>query len=324
MMSVDSSGSLEVFYSYAENDEALRNELEKHLGAIKRLNLIRDWHHRDVQIGTDWMQAVDVHLDSAQIILLLISADFISSDYCYSVEMQRALERHRQGKARVVPIILRPVDLEGTPIASLYALPTGGKPITNWPDRDAAFTDVARGIRKVIQELKDTTPRNEVKIGSNASTQNSASPANKVIGTTHQEISSVPAPSTAPIAPRVSPSGPTFTPPSTPQPTGATMSLEEQIDHLYAWGQVEEWIITRSKKDAISEEIRVNIGNKCQVVITGVSHRYPTEPAALMVYFERNRVSQKTINEILKRRHLDSRSNLYQLVKAIADEYKNS
>jgi hypothetical protein len=154
MMSRDSLESIEVFYSYAQRDRALRDELEKHLGALKRLDLIRGWHQRDIQIGTDWKQAVDVHLDSAHVILLLISSDFMNSDYCYSVEMQRAFERHKQGKARVIPILLRPVDLEGTLIASLRALPTGGKPITQWSNRDAAFTDVSKGIRQVIQELK--------------------------------------------------------------------------------------------------------------------------------------------------------------------------
>src|SRR5262249_15504011 len=132
-------------------------ELEKHLGTLKRLHLLKDWHHRDIQIGTDWMQAVDAHLDSAQMILLLISSDFIASDYCYSVEMQQALERHKQGKARVIPILLRPVDLRGTPIASLRTLPTSGKPITSWSDRDAAFTDVSKGIREVLQELQATS-----------------------------------------------------------------------------------------------------------------------------------------------------------------------
>src|SRR5579864_9408770 len=123
-MSVDLLEPIEVFYSYAQKDDALCKELENHLGALKQRNLIRTWHKRDIQIGTDWTQAVDVHLDSAHIILLLISADFISSDYCYCREMQQALERHRQGTARVIPVLLRPVNLGNTPIASLPLLPT--------------------------------------------------------------------------------------------------------------------------------------------------------------------------------------------------------
>lgn len=151
-----SAESIEIFYSYAQRDNALRNELEKHLGTLKRLRLIKNWHDQNIQAGTDWMHAVNMHLNTATIILLLISSDFMASDYCYSIEMQQALERHKQGKAQVIPIILRSVDLEGTPIASLRALPSGGKPIINWSNRDTAFTDVAKGIRKVIQELKTT------------------------------------------------------------------------------------------------------------------------------------------------------------------------
>ena len=197
-MSVDSPESpesIEVFYSYAQRDEALRDELEKHLGTLKRLRLIRDWHNRDIQIGTDWMHAVDVHLDAANIILLLISSDFMASDYCYSVEMHRALEKHKLGKARVIPIILRPVDLEGTPIASLRALPSGGKPITTWSNRDAAFTDVSKGIREVILELKAESAisllsfidQNESKIIIDESIKDLAHSASKMTGTIYDE-----------------------------------------------------------------------------------------------------------------------------------------
>ncbi len=91
------------------------------------------------------------------IILLLVSQDFLASDYCYEKEMKRALERHEAGEARVIPIILRPTHLEVTPFSKLQALPTEAKPITLWPDRDEAFVDVVRGIQKVIDRL--TKPR---------------------------------------------------------------------------------------------------------------------------------------------------------------------
>lgn len=193
--SPDAPGSIVVFYSYAPRDEALRDELEKHLGALKRLRLISDWHNRDIQIGTDWRREVDVHLDAANIILLLISSDYMDSDYCYSIEMQRALEKHKQGKARVIPIILRPVDLEGTPIASLRVLPSSGKPITSWSNQDAAFTDVSKGIRKVILELKTESTtgllsfsgKKEAKISIDESVKNLSPTSNKMTGTIFQE-----------------------------------------------------------------------------------------------------------------------------------------
>ncbi len=186
-MSVDSLESIEVFYSYAQKDESLRKELERHLGALKRLNLIRDWSNQNVPIGANRMQAVDAHINTAHIILLLISADFMDSDYCYSIEMQRALERHKQGKARVIPILLREVYLGDTPIASLRALPTDGVPITSWNNRDEALTNVAKGIVDTIQDFKANfgnkylNHENRSDLRDNAPTQDPD--ANKIRGT---------------------------------------------------------------------------------------------------------------------------------------------
>ena len=106
----DSSTPVEVFYSYAHKDEAFRNKLETHLSLLRRQGLITAWHDRHILPGTDWSQAIDEHLERASVILLLISADFLASDYCYGIEMQRALERHQANEARVIPILLRPVD----------------------------------------------------------------------------------------------------------------------------------------------------------------------------------------------------------------------
>src|SRR5690242_9935490 len=103
----------EVFYSYAHKDEALREELETHLSMLRRQGHISGWYDRNIDAGIEWAQEIDEHLNTAQIILLLISADFLASDYCYSVEMQCALQRHEAREARVIPIILRPVSWEG-------------------------------------------------------------------------------------------------------------------------------------------------------------------------------------------------------------------
>ena len=143
--------AVEIFYSYAHEDQALRDELEKRLETLRRLGQITGWHDREIQAGTEREKEIEAHLNAANIVLLLISPDFISSDYCYNVVMPRALERHKAGQASVIPIILRPTDLEGTPIAKLSALPTDGKPVTIWSNLDEAFLDVAKGIRKVIK-----------------------------------------------------------------------------------------------------------------------------------------------------------------------------
>ena len=102
--------SIEVFYSYAHEDEELVKELRKHLSILKRQGVIRDWYDREITAGTDWKGQLDQHLNSSGIILLLVSADFLASDYCYDVEMTRALERHDQREARVIPVLLRKVD----------------------------------------------------------------------------------------------------------------------------------------------------------------------------------------------------------------------
>ncbi len=141
-----------VFYSYDEKDRDLRNLLNKHLTAMERQQLIKGWHDQDIRAGTEWKSAINKHLESAQIILLLISVDFIASDYRYSTEMKRALERHNSGDAFVIPILLRPCDINGLPFSQLDLLPSNGKPVKSWPNDDEAFEEVAKGIRQVVQE----------------------------------------------------------------------------------------------------------------------------------------------------------------------------
>jgi hypothetical protein len=143
--------SLEVFYSYAHQDEELRNELDKSLSVLRRRGLIVGWHDRRISAGAEWATEINTHVRSAHIILLLISADFIASDYCWGVEMQVALERHKEHEAIVIPIILRPVDWSGAPFAGLQALPRNAKAVTMWSNRDEALTDIALGIREVIE-----------------------------------------------------------------------------------------------------------------------------------------------------------------------------
>lgn len=145
---------IEVFCSYSHKDEELKKELEKHLSAMKRQGLITLWSDRKIDPGTGWKEGIDSHLESAEVILLLISADFIASDYCYEKEMMRALQRHKKGEARTIPIILREVDWKEMPFSSLQALPKDGKAIRTWDDRDKAFAEVARGIRQVVEQLR--------------------------------------------------------------------------------------------------------------------------------------------------------------------------
>lgn len=148
--------AVEVFYSYAPQDEPLRRKLEKHLSIFKRQRLITDWHYRKVTAGAEWECEVDSHLNTAQLILLLVSPDFIASDYCYDIEVKRAMERHEAGEACVIPVILRPAHWEEAVFGKLQALPVDGKPVTRWRTHDEAFFNVAEGIRKAIKELTST------------------------------------------------------------------------------------------------------------------------------------------------------------------------
>ncbi len=142
-----------LFYCYAHKDKPLQDQLAKQLASLERLGLIAGWSDRDISAGQQWQNEIDKRLDAADIILLLISPDFIASNYCYSVEVKRAMERHEAGEARVIPIILRPVYWQEMSFGQLQALPAEGKPITSRKNRDEAFRDVAQGVRKVIEEF---------------------------------------------------------------------------------------------------------------------------------------------------------------------------
>jgi len=145
--------AVSVFVSYSHVDEMLRKELGKHLSVLERQGIIATWHDRMIGAGTEWEGAITKQLEEARVILLLISADFIQSKYCYDVEMARALERHDRREALVVPIILRAVSLNGTPFSKLQALPRDAKPVVTWSDRDSAFVDITDGLRNTIQDL---------------------------------------------------------------------------------------------------------------------------------------------------------------------------
>jgi hypothetical protein len=130
---------IRLFFSYSHQDEALRDELAKHLSLLERDGVLRSWHDRQIVPGSEWAGHIDQHLEQAQIILLLISADFLVSDYCYDRELNRAMERHEAGEAVVVPVMLRSVDWQGARFMTLQALPKNAVPVTTWSNQDEAF-----------------------------------------------------------------------------------------------------------------------------------------------------------------------------------------
>jgi TIR domain len=147
-----------VFFCYAPEDEDLRAELEKHLALLSRQGYVRGWSSRRLGAGAEWRGEIDRRLDEADAVLLLVSADFLASDYLFDVELRRALERHRTEGTKVISIILRPCDYryKGSPLAEVEeVLPReadGAKPrpVTEWSSRDAAFTNVAEKLRRIF------------------------------------------------------------------------------------------------------------------------------------------------------------------------------
>jgi hypothetical protein len=147
------SEALRLFISYSHVDQSRKNELVKHLEPLKRLNLVETWHDGVLKPGDEWEEEILDQLENADIILLLVSIDFINSEFCYDRELERALEPHSEGDAVVIPVILRSCHWQQTPFAKLQALPKEAKAINSWSDRDEAFTNVIEGIRSVAEEL---------------------------------------------------------------------------------------------------------------------------------------------------------------------------
>src|SRR5579864_2258822 len=148
---------ISIFFCYAREDEALLNKLKAHLRPLQRQSLIDVWYDRDISAGTEWEQEIKEHLNAAQIILLLVSPDFMNSDYCYGIEMKRAVERHERKEARVIPVILDHVYWQVDPLNKLQALLTDGEPVmsASWHSLNKALFNVTEGIRKVVDQLME-------------------------------------------------------------------------------------------------------------------------------------------------------------------------
>jgi TIR domain len=149
--------AIKIFYSYSRKDLDMRNALEDHLSTLRVAGKISTWHDLQLEAGTEWEPAILNKLDTADIILLLISSNFIASNYCYGTELKRAIARHDDGTARVIPIILRPCDWNhaDVPFSRLNVLPTHAQPITKWADPEDALAIVAQRIREVVDQLRN-------------------------------------------------------------------------------------------------------------------------------------------------------------------------
>ncbi len=144
---------VKVFFSYSHSDETDRNELETHLAILKRQGLIETWYDRRILAGKGLSKEIDQNLLGSNLVLLLTSPDFLASDYCYSNEMQKALEMRRQGLVWVIPIILEHCDWKNTPLKDLLACPQDGKPVSDYPNPNKAYNEIVQDIRRVIDEI---------------------------------------------------------------------------------------------------------------------------------------------------------------------------
>jgi internalin A len=148
-----------IFVSYSHKDERLLSELKTHLSPLRRLKLIETWDDREIEAGDDWRERINENLERADLIILLVSAYFIESDYCYKKELGRALARHKKKEAHVVPVIVRDANWEAIPrLKGLGVLPKDGKPVSNWPNKHTAWRDVSERIQKVIEGMRDADP----------------------------------------------------------------------------------------------------------------------------------------------------------------------
>jgi hypothetical protein len=145
---------IRLFYSYARKDKTMRDRLAGHFGALQRSGQVQPWHDDQIPPGTEWKYEIEIQLATADVILLLVSPEFLSSKSCYT-ELQQALKRHERREAAVIPVILRPVDWQTTQLGRLQALPANGKPVVLWNNRDEAYLNVVEGVRKIVALLLD-------------------------------------------------------------------------------------------------------------------------------------------------------------------------
>lgn len=168
---------IRVFISYAHSDESLHQELGKHLASLKHQGLVEIWHDRLIDAGDDWAQAIDANITTADVILLLISSDFIASRYCFELEAAEAMRRHAAGEAVVIPVILRPCDWHSLPFGKLQAATKDGRPVVKFQTLDDGFLEVVQAIKKAA--IRTTGPQGSAPTTS--ATSHAASPPRREI-----------------------------------------------------------------------------------------------------------------------------------------------
>ncbi|HSN97847.1 MAG TPA: TIR domain-containing protein, partial [Candidatus Nanopelagicales bacterium] len=219
-------GPIEVFISYAPQDIDLRRELEQHLAILKRQGLIRAWHVEQIGPGQGWRTAIESHVSTAQLILLLVSAPFFASDDCHDLEMARALQRWQRGEVQVVPILLSQCLWETSQLRRLQPLPDNRVPVTSWPSRAEAWANVARGIHRIVERMAH---------GSTAAMSNHAVISSRPAPTLPETPIQAPPRASAPSYPVMGPPSPRASAPSYPTaapPSAGAGSLRSSVPNM--------------------------------------------------------------------------------------------
>jgi hypothetical protein len=139
-----------VFISYSHKDELIKEELENHFSGLRRNGLINDWNDRMIQAGDLWEAEIKEKLNNAEIVIFLVSSDFMASNYIHNVEIKNAMERHNSSLIKIIPVIARPCDFASLPISNIQALPKNAKAITLWENKDEAYLDVVNQFKKLL------------------------------------------------------------------------------------------------------------------------------------------------------------------------------
>jgi hypothetical protein len=147
------AGPLRLFLSYAHEDSNVAAELRKHLAPLRHDMVVSDWYDHDLVAGSNWDKEMQRQLENSALVLVLISSDFLASSYAYGKELVHAIDLHKRGLLRVIPVIVRNSLWQRLPLAELHVLPEGGRPISSWENRDDAFVSVVSGVERAAREL---------------------------------------------------------------------------------------------------------------------------------------------------------------------------
>ena len=182
---------IKVFISYAHKDEDYKNTLRTILKPLERREEIKVWDDSSIIAGGEWDDEIKAALENADVLLFLISFDFVASDYINDVEIKKAMTRYEERKVKIIPIIIRPCDLKESGISRFQGLPKGAKPITTWDNEDEAWLDVNKGLKRLFDSMKKKSNDNANNSQNANTSTNSSTHSNGSNNTTNNNSGSI-------------------------------------------------------------------------------------------------------------------------------------